>query len=147
MSQSRIQINGVYLRCGRTFVARVTARRIVGAAAQTRYTSLKCVYVRTKSAVTAASNLNFVQEERGKRRLPAVYDDALQQFEAKRSQPNFTRGDAAVAVAHLVMVRRDIVETNEQRQDADFTLAWISPWCGTIGSLDATQELNTTHHL
>lgn len=141
MSHNRIQINGVDLRCGRTFVARVTAPHIVGAGAATRYTTLKSVYVRTKRAVATASNPRFLTDARRKRVISDEYDSALTHFEIACKKPNLTAGDAAMAVAHLVLDRRRDIETRKQRDNQNS--CHVTPWDVEIGNWDATcEELN-----
>jgi hypothetical protein len=109
MSTNRVRINGVLLRHGQTFLARLGTVHVTGAGRQMRLSSLTCVRVKTARAVALAADPHFLQNARVKRGVTRETLDALMQFERACNRPNLKGADAAVAVAALFLKRADVV--------------------------------------
>jgi hypothetical protein len=113
-ASNRITVNGVELRYGRTFVGRILPRCSIGAAG--RFTSIACVSVDTGSAIVAAIEPNFVSNARRGRRKKVnnnnqQFYSALTRLEQSRRRPGWSPAAAAADIAHLVLLRRDALDT------------------------------------
>jgi hypothetical protein len=139
MSTNRVRINGTVLRHGQTFVGRIDAMHVTGKGRLLRYSSLKCVRVKTARAVSVAMNPHFSANARGKRGVTHEIRDALIQFEQACKKPGLTNAEAAAAVAALVLTRKDVVL---REVPIVFPVSDVS----AIGNWESTCDLNGALH-
>lgn len=130
----RIRINGIELRYGRTFVSRVCAtRRMIGTGANTRFSTLVCVRVRTATAISFVNHHEFAKKALnfagGDRMMYAKFLDIA----SRRHSGVWTNTNAAIAGAEIALIRQLAVVDGGDLTST--SAANVVPWTTDIGDL------------